>query len=200
MFDTFKTTALCGLLALTATGAIADTKVEFWHSFKGASGDVLDEIIAGFEAENPEIDIEGMYIGNYNDIVTKLQAAIPARRAPDAVIMEVTRYGLFADRGVLSDLTGYLEADPLKDDLFDFAREVGVYQGKNYIVPFNSSTPVLYVNTAIFAEAGMTEIPPLSNFSEILDAAKTVQAQLGEQGISGIAARAVRAVGAHHGK
>ncbi|MBE3640019.1 ABC transporter substrate-binding protein [Mangrovicoccus algicola] len=184
----FKTTALTGLLACAAVSAQAATTVEFWHSFKGASGEVLDGIIAEFEAANPGIDIEASYIGNYNDIVAKLQAAIPARRAPDAVILEVTRYGLFADRGVLAELDGYLEADPLRDDLFGFAREVGVYQGKTWIVPFNSSTPVLYVNKAVFAEAGMEEIPDLGDFDAILAAAQTVQQSLGDDGISGIAA------------
>lgn len=188
MFDTLKTALATSLLALTAGTATADVTVEFWHSFSSESGAVLDEIVADFEAANPGIEIDAQHIGNYNDIVTKLQAAIPARRAPDAVIMEVTRYGLFADRGVLTDLTGYLDADPLKDDLFDFAREVGVYEGKNFIVPFNSSTPVLYVNTALFAEAGMEEIPPLTDFDEILTAAQTVQAELGGEGIFGIAA------------
>ncbi|MBY6049037.1 ABC transporter substrate-binding protein [Vannielia litorea] len=188
MYDTLKIAAATSLLALAASAASAETTVEFWHSFSGDSGEVLDGIVAEFEAANPGIDIDAQHIGNYNDIVTKLQAAIPARRAPDAVIMEVTRYGLFADRGVLTDLTAYLEADPLKDELFDFAREVGVYQGKNFIVPFNSSTPVLYVNTNIFADAGMEEIPPLTTFDEILAAAQTVQAELGDTGISGIAA------------
>ncbi len=188
MFDTLKIAAATSLLALAASAASAETTVEFWHSFSGDSGEVLDGIVAEFEAANPGIDIDAQHIGNYNDIVTKLQAAIPARRAPDAVIMEVTRYGLFADRGVLTDLTAYLEADPLKDELFDFAREVGIYQGKNFIVPFNSSTPVLYVNTKIFADAGMEEIPSLTTFDEILSAAQTVQAELGEAGISGIAA------------
>lgn len=188
MFDTLKTAAATSLLALASNAAFAETTVEFWHSFSGTSGEVLDGIVADFEAANPDIDIDAQHIGNYNDIVTKLQAAIPARRAPDAVIMEVTRYGLFADRGVLTDLTGYLEADPLKDELFDFAREVGVFEGKNFIVPFNSSTPVLYVNTAIFADAGMEDIPALTNFDEILTAAQKVQAELGDEGISGIAA------------
>ncbi|TCS51605.1 carbohydrate ABC transporter substrate-binding protein (CUT1 family) [Primorskyibacter sedentarius] len=188
MFDTLKTVAATSLLALSSNAAFAETKVEFWHSFSGNSGEVLDGIVADFEAANPDINIDAQHIGNYNDIVTKLQAAIPARRAPDAVIMEVTRYGLFADRGVLTDLTDYLEADPLKDELFDFAREVGVYDGKNFIVPFNSSTPVLYVNTAIFADADMEDVPALTTFDEILSAAQQVQAKLGDQGISGIAA------------
>ncbi|PLW75440.1 extracellular solute-binding protein [Cohaesibacter celericrescens] len=113
--------ALLGSLQVS----MADTTVSFWHSFnpEKANGKALNTIIANFEAANPGITIEGEFIGNYNDIVTKLQAAIPAHREPDAVIMEVTRYGLFADRGILTDLTPYLTNDPLKDNLFDFARE-----------------------------------------------------------------------------
>ena len=125
-------------LAASATTVQAATVVTFWHSFNNAGGEALDKIIADFEAANPDIDIQGEYVGNYNDIVAKLQAAIPANRGPDAVIMEVTRYGLFAEGGVLADLTPYFEADPLKDDLYDYARQIGVIGDKNYIVPFNS--------------------------------------------------------------
>ncbi len=183
------TTIAASLLALFATvgSAQAETTVKFWHSFK-ADGEALEKIIANFEAANPDIDIQAELIGNYNDIVTKLQAAIPARRAPDAVIMEVTRYGLFADSGVLTDLTPYFEADPLKDDLYGYAREVGVYKGKNYIVPFNSSTPVLYYNKGILARAGITEEPSLKTFDDVLSVSKTITDKLGGEGITGIAA------------
>ncbi|WP_394196818.1 ABC transporter substrate-binding protein [Litoreibacter albidus] len=179
-----------GLLALLGATTLvsADVTVEFWHSFGGGSGEALAQIIENFEAENDGITIDAQEIGNYNDIVTKLQAAIPAQRAPDAVIMEVTRYGLFADRGVLMDLTPYVDADPLKDDLFDFAREVGVYEDKNYIVPFNSSTPVLYFNKAIFERAGLSEDTPLNTYDDLLAAAQQITDTLGDEGITGIAA------------
>ncbi|MAC79978.1 MAG: ABC transporter substrate-binding protein [Rhodobacteraceae bacterium] len=180
--------AAVAVLLGTTSLAFADTKVEFWHSFGGASGEALDKIIANFEAANPGIDIEAQQIGNYNDIVAKLQAAIPARRAPDAVIMEVTRYGLFADRDVLIDLTPYFDADPLKDDLYDFAREVGVFDGKTYIVPFNSSTPVLYFNKAIFEKAGLSDDTPLKTYDDVLAAAQQITDKLGDDGIYGIVA------------
>ena len=173
---------------LGSTSLVSAQNVQFWHSFGGASGEALDQIIANFEAANPGITIEAENIGNYNDIVAKLQAAIPARRAPDAVIMEVTRYGLFADRDVLIDLTPYFDADPLKDELYDFAREVGVFEGKTYIVPFNSSTPVLYFNKAIFEQAGIPEDAPLKTYDDILAVAMQITEALGDDGITGIAA------------
>jgi sn-glycerol 3-phosphate transport system substrate-binding protein len=175
------------LLASVGT-AEAATTVKFWHTFNKASGEALEKIIANFEAANPDVDVEAEFIGNYNDVVAKLQAAIPARRAPDAVILEVTRYGLFANNNILTDLTPYVDADPLKEDLYDYAREVGVIDGKNYIVPFNSSTPVLYFNKDIFARAGLSADTPLKTFDDILAAAKTISEKLGSEGISGIAA------------
>ncbi|MCA2375146.1 ABC transporter substrate-binding protein [Agrobacterium genomosp. 3 str. RTP8] len=175
-------------LAAGVSSADAATTVKFWHSFNKSNGEALDKIIAGFEAANPDIDIEAEYVGSYNDIIAKLQAAIPARRAPDAVILEVTRYGLFANNNLLTDLTPYFDADPLKDDLYDYAREVGVINGKNYVVPFNSSTPVLYFNKDIFARAGLPADTPLKTFEDISAAAKTINEKLGSQGISGIAA------------
>lgn len=186
----FQSAIAASVLSLVASVGAADaaTTVKFWHSFNKTNGAAIDKIIANFEAANPDIDIQAEFIGNYNDIIAKLQAAIPARRAPDAVILEVTRYGLFANNGILTDLTPYFDADPLKDDLYDYAKNVGVIDGKNYIVPFNSSTPVLYFNKDIFTRAGLPEDTPLGTFDEILGAAKTISGKLGADGISGIAA------------
>lgn len=178
------------VFALFATVGTAEaaTTVKFWHSFNKSNGEALNKIIADFKAANPGIDVQAEFIGDYNDIVAKLQAAIPANRAPDAVILEVTRYGLFAERGALIDLTPYFDADPLKNDLYDYAREVGVYKGKNYIVPFNSSTPVLYYNKDIMARAGITGEPSLKTFADISTVSKTITEKLGKDGITGIAA------------
>lgn len=182
---------LAGAVTVMAQAAFAaDTTVEFWHSFKStaSNGEALAKIIGNFEKANPDIHIDSQFIGNYDDIVAKLQAAIPAHRAPDAVIMEVTRYGLFADRGVLDDLTERLANDPLAGDLFGYAREVGVYNGKNYIVPFNSSTPVLYVNKDVFKRAGFDTLPPLKTFDDLSAAARQITEKLGGDGVMGMTA------------
>ena len=172
----------------TVGAANAATTVKFWHTFSKSQGEALSKIIDGFEKVNPDIDVEAEFVGDYNDVVSKLQAAIPARRAPDAVILEVTRYGLFANNNILTDLTPYFDADPLKADLYDYAREIGVINGKNFIVPFNSSTPVIYFNKDIFKRAGLSEDTPLKTFADISAAAKMISDKLGSESVSGIAA------------
>src|SRR3546814_11690328 len=93
-------------IALVASvgAAEAATTVKFWHSFNESNGETLDKIVAGFEAANPDIDIEAAYVCNYNNIVAKLQAAIPARSAPETVILQVYLYGRFARKTLLPDM------------------------------------------------------------------------------------------------
>lgn len=185
-----KTSAALALMMSATFGAltsVADAKntITFWHSFGGENGKALERLVTQFEKQNPDIDIDALYTGNYEDIVTKLQAAIPARRHPDAVILEVTRYGLFAERSILEDLSPYLEKDPIKDDLYPFAIEVGQYKGKNFIIPFNSSTPVMYYNKDIFERAGV-DASKLSTWDGVRETATTIHSKLSGEGIYGI--------------
>lgn len=163
----------------------ANTTITFWQSFGGENGKALDELVAEFERKNPGIDIEPSFTGNYDDIVAKLQAAIPAKRYPDAVIMEVTRYGVFADRGILQDLTPWIENDPIRNDLYPFAIEVGQYKGSNYIIPFNSSTPVLYYNKELLQKAGVDPVT-LNTWSGVRAAAVTIHEKFRPEGVFGI--------------
>lgn len=181
-----KTLAIGAALTVFSLPAWAETDITFWHSFGGGNGKALEQIISDFEKKRPDIKVTAQEIGDYNDIVTKLQAAIPAKRYPDVVLLEITRYGLFAEKGILENLTPYLDKDPLKEQLYDFALDVGKYKGSNYVIPFNSSTPVTYYNKALLRAAGLPDTVPLKNFNDLLGAAKTVQEKLGSQGKFGI--------------
>src|SRR3546814_20932905 len=90
-------------IALVASvgAAEAATTVKFWHSFNESNGETLDKIVAGFEAANPDIDLEAEYVGNYNDIVAKLPADILHRRPTTPAHHAVTHYGYFRTKNSL---------------------------------------------------------------------------------------------------
>ena len=76
-------------------------EVTFWHSLSGSDGQTVETMAQAFNAAHPGVTIKPVFVGEYGDAVTKLQAAIPAGRQPDLVMLEITRYGLFAERGAL---------------------------------------------------------------------------------------------------
>ena len=175
-------------LALTCTSALAKpVSIELWHNQSGDDEQALMGLIEVFNEQNSDISVSAINNGNYASIITKLQASIPARRNPELAVLEVTQYGVFAEAGVLTDLNPYYQQnETLSEELQPFALEIGNYKDGNYILPFNASTPLLYVNKKLMRDAGYEQMPELTNFDQILDAAKTVQRELGDKNVYGI--------------
>ncbi|MDR9827009.1 ABC transporter substrate-binding protein [Vibrio sp. FNV 38] len=175
-------------LSLVAASAIAKpVQVELWHNQSGDDEAVLQGIINDFNASHEGVEVSATYNGKYADIITKLQASIPARRNPDMAILEVTQYGVFAEANVLTNLNHYYEENAeFTEQLQPFAKEIGSYKEGNYVMPFNSSTPLMYVNKALLEKAGIEEVPAMANLDQILDVAKKVQTELGDKNIYGI--------------
>lgn len=149
-------------------------KIEFWHSFTGVGEEAINEIIVDFEASQDLYAIEPVYTGNYDDTIIKLQSAIPAGTQPPLALLEVTRYGLLADLGILEDLRPYMKKSGTDSRIRHFALEVSQYKGINYVLPFNTSTPVMYYNKDHFRSAGLDpENPPVS-WDELKSAARVL--------------------------
>jgi sn-glycerol 3-phosphate transport system substrate-binding protein len=161
--------------ALLGAGPALAVDLTFWHSGNGKAGEVIDELASRFEAAHPDVSIETVYVGNYDDMVTRLQAAVISGDVPDLVQLEMTRYGLFADPGALEPLDGYLEANPeIVADVRPFALEASLYKGASYVLPFNVSTPLMYYNRDLFAAAGLDPDTPPVTWDQLLAAAKAL--------------------------
>src|SRR6056297_1934908 len=155
--DTMKHVMAGLALALSTTALQAQTQVEFWHAFSGNNGSVVDALAEEFNASQSEVEIVPIYTGNYTEGTQRLTAAIAGNTAPGLVMLEITRYGLFADRGALAPLQPYLDAAgaDLTDRIRPFALEASKYLGESYVLPFNVSTPVMYYNKDAFRAAGL---------------------------------------------
>lgn len=160
------------------------TDVTFWHSFgSGAGAETIDVLVDRFNATQEDVVVSAEFVGDYDEMVTKLQAAIPAGNQPDIVQLEATRYGLFADRGTLEPLEAYFEeaGQAFTDDIRPFALEASLYQGQSYVIPFNVSTPLLYYNKDAFAAAGLDPESPPATWEELLAAAQALTVREGEE-------------------
>ena len=181
---TFRTTLMAASMLAGSAAAQAQTELTFWHSFPedGSGGQVIAELIQRFEAGHPDAVIESVYVGNYNDMITRLQAAVAGGNAPDLVMLEATRYGIFADRGVLEPLDPHLAAAPeVLADIRPFALEASLYQGQSFVLPFNVSTPLMYYNKDLFRAAGLDPDAPPRTWAELLEAAEQLTVRDGDR-------------------
>ena len=90
-----------GLSAAFAVGismpATADTELTMYYPIAvgGALTEVVDSIVADFEAENPDIKVNAIYSGNYDDTrVRALSALNSGDPAQLAVMFSIDAYDL----------------------------------------------------------------------------------------------------------
>jgi sn-glycerol 3-phosphate transport system substrate-binding protein len=174
-------TCAAALLATTAAAA-AQTRVEFWHAFTETNGNAVAELAEMFNESQSDYEIVPVYTGNYTEGTQRLTAAIAGGTAPGLVMLEITRYGLFADRGALEPLQPYIEAagDDFLGSVRPFALEASRYLGESYVIPFNVSTPVMYYNKDMFRAAGLDPENPPRTWDEVTEVAKTLTLRDGD--------------------
>ncbi|MFO7547200.1 MAG: extracellular solute-binding protein, partial [Trueperaceae bacterium] len=90
--------ALVALALLVGSTAFAQTKVEYFSFMTGSDQiDILEELIAVFEAENPGIEIE-YTTADYGSYFTKLQTDFAAGDPPDVFELNYENFVTFASR------------------------------------------------------------------------------------------------------
>ena len=124
-----------------------------------ASGRILAEQVASFEAAHPEITIEFVIKKSYGkggilDFLLTTQSVVPAL-LPDLVFLDTDELGTAAKAGVVQPLNALVSAE-LVADLYQFAREAGTVEGVLYGLQFQANLDHLAYNT------GRLAIPPRS--------------------------------------
>lgn len=142
-------------------------------------GDVaklIEKACNEFNAENPEIVVEPIYTGSYDDTVTKIQTAIQGGTPPDVFVSLATQRYTMADTGMAMPLDEIIAADEDGEEyIADFLpgfMEDSYVDGQIYSIPFQRSTEIMYYNKDKFVEAGLDPESPPENWDELLEYAK----------------------------
>ena len=168
-------------LVAAAAPAQAVTERTFYYPIAvgGPLTKVIDNLVAGFEREHPDVKIHAIYAGNYDDARIKALAALKAGQpAQMSVLFSIDIYELLEqDLIVAFDDIATSSADRawLKS-FYPALMANGTYKGKVYGIPFQRSTIVMYWNKDAFREAGLDAEKPPANWDEMASmAAKLVK-------------------------
>src|SRR5260221_13386846 len=126
-------------------------RATFWYAYGGKNREVLERLLGRFHRESGSSFIDATFQGDYFEALAKLRTSIAARAAPamSHVVAEVVPY--LAEAGVLEPLGGYEGASSL--DLLPGLDQAGTFAGGAthplVAVPFNRSTPIMYMNAEL---------------------------------------------------
>jgi|GEM_PF-3168758 ABC-type sugar transport system, periplasmic component len=142
----------------------------------------LEEMVAAFEAEHPNITIE--IVNDYGNSFDRLATHIAGGVAPDILHFYNETPILAMENGFLLDLTPYLEREgqEILGDLLPLVLAQVSREGSVYGLPFQTSaTGAIYYNRVMFDQAGLAHPDGSWDWEEFASSARRLTRSDGTQ-------------------
>jgi extracellular solute-binding protein family 1 len=150
-------------------------EITFWHAMGGGQGEALENLVADFEKEHPNIKVNLQNQGNYGDLNQILVATMQSPSDLPTITQAYPDWMLqFEDSNLVTDLTDMVKGEDGVEDYDDILpglREEIERDGKIMGLPFNKSTEVLWYNKTLFDELDL-KVP--KNYDELKEVSKKI--------------------------
>ena len=135
----------CCVHFLKKADTLQKTTIQFSSWGSESELKILEPILADFERDNPDIKVDFMHIPqNY---FQKIHLLFASNTAPDVIFVNNQYLPIYANAGVLEDLSGY---DFEFDKFYEKSLKALSHEGKIYAVPRDVSNLVIYYNKDLF--------------------------------------------------
>lgn len=142
--------------------------ITYWHTMSDPETEQLKNVIAAFEAANPEIKVETTRYA-YDDFKPALLTGLAGGEAPDTARMDIAWVVEFADQEALMQLDGVMPGfEDIAAKTFPGPLSTNFWKGHYYGLPQNTNTQVLLWNSEDFTAAGVTDPPStMEEFAQV---------------------------------
>ncbi|MBE1276707.1 ABC transporter substrate-binding protein [Enterovibrio baiacu] len=176
-FSTLFSCAFAGAFAMSAHTASAQTELNMYYPIAvgGSLTKVVDGMVTEFEKQNPDIKVNAIYSGNYDDTrVRALSALSSGEPAQLAVMFSIDVYDLIEQDLItpFDDVMNSKEDQAWLNDFYPALMENGQAEGKTWGIPFQRSTIVAYYNKEMFKAAGLDPEKPPKTWDELVTMGK----------------------------
>ncbi len=163
---------LAGTMLASPVASFAATEVQFWHAFTGRLGELVAEQVSTFNASQSDYKVVASHKGNYSETLNAGIAAFRAKEQPHVLmVFEVGTATMMAAKGAVNPVYQVMADANAKFDPGAYIGSVKGYytttDGKMLSLPFNSSTPVLWVNRNALKSAGIDPDTDLSTWQKV---------------------------------
>ncbi|TDH38607.1 extracellular solute-binding protein [Pseudohoeflea suaedae] len=157
---------------LASSAAQAQTDITWWHGMSGHNGDVINEIATKFNDAQSECSLTPVSKGTYEEALAAGIAAFRSGEQPN--ILQVFDAGAAT---IINAKGATIAAEDLiKNAGHEFNRDAFIAgvrsfyadaDGKFIGMPFNSSAPIMYINTQALEKAGVEAPKTWEEFESI---------------------------------
>ncbi len=148
-------------------------KLTFWNNWDNVNMEVMNELVAKFNAEHPGIEVENVF-QPYGEMMTLLQTNIAGGTPPDIAAADLIFLPQLVATSGIEPLTDYI-ADYDVDDFYPLLSGYDVIDGERYAFPVSTNNMQLIWNKDLFEGAGLAPDVPPTTWEEMKDMAVACQ-------------------------
>jgi multiple sugar transport system substrate-binding protein len=159
-----------------STAAQAPTAIRFAFWGDPAEQAAYEQVVSGFEATHPGIDVTLDYTPGQTDYYRKIATDFAGNDPPDVFLINYRQFGQYAARGALEPVASYLDASPTirASDYAPIAMDAFKYGGDQVCMPQNVSSLVVYYNVDLFTANGVPLPAPGWTWNKFMAAAEAL--------------------------
>ena len=147
----------CQLAAATPP---AVTQLTLWQGVNPPPNRaVLQRLVDQFNQEHPTIHVESQYVGQSDQQLPKILAAIVGKSVPDLLWYSPLLTGRLVELDALYPLEDWLNASPLRSQLDPALFDSMVLENHLWSIPFGTNNVGIFYRPSLFQAAGITALP-----------------------------------------
>ncbi|HEX5993301.1 MAG TPA: sugar ABC transporter substrate-binding protein, partial [Thermomicrobiales bacterium] len=164
------------LVGSAGTGAQEPVSLRFAFWGDPAEQAAYEQVVAGFEATHPGIDVAIDYTPGQTDYYRKIATDFAGNDPPDVFLINYRQFGQYAARGSLEPVSSYLDASSTiaSSDYAPIAMDAFKYGGNQACMPQNVSSLVVYYNVDLFTANGVPLPAAGWSWDEFVEAAEAL--------------------------
>lgn len=133
--------------------------IRFYYPI-GTAGDLanaMNALCAQYSEENPDVDVEPIYAGDYVQTMQRTLTSSKAGNPADIALLTSADVWTAVDEGIIIPLQPLIDAEGegFLDRFFPGMLYDAKVADEFYAIPFQKSTPIFYYNKDMFREAGL---------------------------------------------
>ncbi|MBI4428347.1 MAG: ABC transporter substrate-binding protein [Ignavibacteriales bacterium] len=175
--------ALFSALAIAIAGCGKETSsgnkvvITFWHSYVSSTVPALNELLAKFQEEHPNIEVRAQYVPTGDALIQKIVTAVQSKTAPDVSWIHSNFLPDLVQSGAIYRMDEFmtgpqsLSKEDL-DDIFPALLQQARWRDTLYSMPMEATCIGLLYNKELFRKSGLDPDKPPATWEELRQTAK----------------------------
>lgn len=170
----------CQVLHGSPKATAGVTRITLWQGVNPPPNrDVLQALVDRFNREHPDIQVESLYVGQAEQQLPKILAAVVGNAPPDLLWFNATITGQLVELDAIRSLDDWLATSPVRDEIDPVLFESMQYQGHTWSIPFGTNNVGIFYRPSLFQAAGITQLP--RNWDELRQVARKLTIDTGDR-------------------